>query len=93
MVRAILSTNVKALRDQRYAHLGSVTARNKALAVDAGMRLSQLQRIIARELGTSIDYVEFLAASLKVRPQDLLTPYFTIQPTSSQAEAPEPERL
>ena len=78
VIRNVLAQNVKNLRDRVYADLGSETARNRVLARDSHMTLSQAQRIIAMELGTSIDYVEYLAHALKVRPQDLLTPYFTL---------------
>ena len=52
------------------------TAKNKALARAAGTTLSQIQRILACEVGTSIDIVESLARVFEVRPQDLLTPYY-----------------
>jgi hypothetical protein len=93
MVRAILAQNVQALRDSVYSRFRSVTARNKELAADAGLTLSQVQRIIAMELGTSIDYVEYLAKPLKVRPQDLLTPYFTVPAPPAPTPLNEPERL
>lgn len=76
IIRGILGRNVEVLRDQVYADLPNVTARNKTLAEKLGTTTSQIQRICAGELGTSIDSVEWLADALGVRPHDLLTPYF-----------------
>lgn len=76
MIRQIIAMNVRALRDQRYAELPNETARNKQLAEDAATTLSQIQRVIAQDLGTSVDFVEQLSSALGCRPQDLLTPYF-----------------
>lgn len=76
MLRGIVAANVSALRDRHYAVLPSVTARNRKLAEDIGTTLSQLQRIVAGTVGTSIDQIETLSKRLKCRPQDLLTPYY-----------------
>src|SRR6202453_2752847 len=76
IIRGILGRNVEVLRDQVYADLPNVTARNKKLAEQLESTLGQIQRICAGELGTSIDTVEWLADALGVRPHDLLTPYF-----------------
>lgn len=86
MIRQIIAMNVRLLRDQQYADLPNETARNKQLAEDSGTTLSQIQRIIAQDLGTSVDYVEQLSHALGCRPQDLLTPYFV-----SSAAPPPPE--
>lgn len=79
--------NVRVLRDRQYADLPNETARNKQLAEDSGTTLSQIQRIIAQDLGTSVDYVEQLSHALGCRPQDLLTPYFV----SATGPPPTPE--
>jgi transcriptional regulator with XRE-family HTH domain len=97
IIRGILGRNVEVLRDQVYADLPTVTARNKKLAEKIGQPkgLSQIQRICTGELGTSIDTVEWLADALGVRPHDLLTPYFATakgappsQPPPAADEAP-----
>lgn len=89
--------NVKALRDQVFADLPNETARNKQLAEAAGTTLSQIQRVIAQDLGTSVDFVEQLASALGCRPQDLLTPYFGTAsgsaPLIEEAELREQEPL
>jgi hypothetical protein len=87
MIRHVIAMNVRELRDQRYADLPNETARNKQLADDSGSTLSQIQRVIAQDLGTSVDFVEQLASALGCRPQDLLTPYFGY----SSAAPPPPE--
>ncbi len=76
IIRGILGRNVEVLRDQVFAELPTVTARNEKLGEKIGSKLTQIQRICAGELGTSIDTVEWLADALHVRPHDLLTPYF-----------------
>lgn len=76
VIRGILGRNVTALRDSVFSELPNVTARNRKLAEAIGSKLSQIQRICNGELGTSIDTVEWLAEALRVRPHDLLTPYF-----------------
>ncbi len=87
LIRGFLATNVTALRDRKYGG-PSVTARNRKLAEKADTTLSQIQRVLSMELGTSIDLIARLARALDVRPQDLLTPYFAIQPkTEAEAEA------
>jgi transcriptional regulator with XRE-family HTH domain len=74
MIREIVARNVAGLRDARFPQ---ATNKNKALAEKAGISLSQVQRILSKNLGTSIDNVEWLAGVFGVRPQDLLTPYFS----------------
>lgn len=87
----ILAQNVRILRDQQYAHLPHITARNKALAKDADTTLSQVQRVIAGEVATGVDIVESLAEALHKRPHDLLTPYLVasrdgMQPASGTSQ-------
>jgi transcriptional regulator with XRE-family HTH domain len=76
LIRGVLAQNVRSLRDHHFRPLRSVTARNQALARAADTSLSQIQRIIAQTLGPSVDMLEQLAAAFKVRPHDLVTPYF-----------------
>lgn len=80
VIRKYLADNVVALRDKEFARLLSVTAKNNALAGASKTTLSQIQRVLSMELGTSIDLIARMAHALKVRPQDLLTPYFAVQP-------------
>jgi hypothetical protein len=78
LTRQVIAQNVVAFRDRIYAGLPTTTARNRALAKDADTTLSQIQRVISMELGTSVDLIEALATALRVRPQDLVTPYFAV---------------
>lgn len=87
VVRAILASNLKALRDQHYRELDTPTARNKALARDADTTLSQIQRILNSEVGTGIDLLEALAHVFSVKPQDLITPYFSADPPPAPSGA------
>lgn len=86
MIRGIVAQNLQQLRDEVYKGLRSPTARNAKLSEESGVAPSQIQRIIARDLGTSIDYLEMLAKPLGVRPQDLLTPYFVAQPKAEYGD-------
>lgn len=83
-LRTHLADNVNALLAVHpdYKNLSSDTARHVALGKASGMSKSQVQRMLAKEQGISIDYVETLARALGVRPQDLLTPYFAGRFTS-----------
>ncbi len=76
LIRGVLAHNVTLLRDKRFDGGASTTAKTKALAAAADTTVSQIQRILSCELGTSLDLVARLARALGVRPQDLLTPYF-----------------
>lgn len=77
VIRGVLAQNLIALRDRKWPHLPNATKRNEALAsLCKPTSKSQIQRIMAQQLGTSIDLLELLAYALDVRPQDLLTPYF-----------------
>lgn len=76
LIRGVLASNLKSLRDVRYHDLGSDTAKNSQLAKDGGTTLSQIQRILAQSVGPSIDQLEGLSRALKCSPADLLTPYF-----------------
>jgi hypothetical protein len=89
VIRGILAQNLAALRDRTYARLRTPTARNRQLAIDSHIALSQVQRILARELGTSVDYLELLAVPLGVRPQDLITPYYFAAQGPGLAEVPD----
>lgn len=76
IIRGVLAQNVRVLRDRKWRDVSTATARNRKLAEAADTTLSQVQRVLAKTLGTSVDLVEQLANAMDVRPQDLLTPYF-----------------
>lgn len=71
-LRYVLGRRVRELRDQRYLKQPTATARNEVLARAAGCSVSQVERIISGELGTSVDYIEALAKALDVEPFELL---------------------
>jgi DNA-binding Xre family transcriptional regulator len=89
LIRQVVAFNVEALRDRKFEALPTVTARNKELAKLAGTTLSQIQRVISKDLGTSVDLIERLATALECRPQDLLEPYFAHSKSSKLPRAPE----
>lgn len=86
VIRAILASNVRALRDHSYRAHPTDTSRNRALARDADTTLSQIQRILAGSVGIGIDLLEAIAQVFGVRPQDLITPYFAADPSHTSPE-------
>lgn len=80
LIRGFLASNVLLLRNRMFSAHATATAKNKALAKAADTTLSQIQRVLSMELGTSIDLIARMARALDVRPQDLLTPYYAVQP-------------
>jgi len=78
LVRNYVADNIATLRDRKYPadKFKSVAAKNRQLAADSGVSINQVYRILDKSQGTSIDYIEWLAAALGVRPQELVTPYF-----------------
>ena len=67
---------MEALRDRYYSDDLTPTARNRKLAKQVGTTLSQVQRIIRKDLGVSIDMLDDLSRAFDCTPTDLLTPYF-----------------
>lgn len=88
IIRGIVARNLVVLRDSVLKHLPHATDRNRELAARTGLSLSQVQRIAAGTLGTSIDHIELLADALGVRAMDLMTPYFWMQLKNKTGEAP-----
>lgn len=95
LLRNHVGANVARLRDQhpKYRELPNPTARNEALAKDADVSPSQIHRMVNGQLGASIDIIERVAAALNVRPQDLLTPYFVLQPIQAAKDLPQPREI
>lgn len=75
MIRGALGRNLKHLRDSKWQNLSTITARNEKLGKLLGSSLSQVQRLIAGQVGTSIDTLEQLADIFNVEPAQLITPY------------------
>lgn len=70
-MRTILAANVRGLMEHQYR---SASNKPKGLAADAGVSLSTVQRIIAGEVGATIDNIELIAAALGVSGYQLLMP-------------------
>lgn len=86
--RAVLSWNIANLRDEVFSDMRSKTARNKKLAEESGTTLSQIQRIIDQQVGTSVDQLDSLAKALKCSPADLMSPYFQRKAAVQQEKQP-----
>ena len=70
-MRAVLADNVQRLMLLHYAQNSN---RPKALSVDAGVSLSTVQRILARDVGASLDNIEAMATAFDVSVYQLLIP-------------------
>ena len=66
LTRQVIGRNVARLLDYHYAHLPSLTQRQRALAKDSGVGFGTVQRITKGEVGASIDNIEQLALALQV---------------------------
>jgi hypothetical protein len=71
-LREVLAQNINRMMEQRYKESGN---RPRALAKDAGMSLSSVQRTLSRETGASIDTVETFAKVFGLSPFQLLVPW------------------
>jgi len=76
----VVAQNVSRLRDLKFPDLPNATARNRALAKEIDSTLSQIQRILALRVGTSIDTIEQLAQTFGISPAQLLSPYLAPLP-------------
>lgn len=70
-MRAVVSNNVRLLLAKHYP---LSTNRTKALAVDAGVSLSTVQRVVAGEVGASVDVLEQIANVFQLSVYQLLVP-------------------
>ncbi len=82
IIQAVLADNLLRLRDVKFGHLTTATARNRQLASQSGTTLSQIQRILEQKLACGVDMLEQLANVLEVSPCNLITPYFARSRTS-----------
>lgn len=71
IMRQVLGRNVKALMNRHYSEHAN---KPKALAKAAGVSLSTVQRIIAAEIGASLDNIEAIALALDASTYQLLIP-------------------
>ena len=71
-LREILAQNINRLMESRYREESN---RSMKLAKDSGMSLSNVQRILSRQQGASIDKVEALAKAFGLPPFQLLVPW------------------
>jgi len=81
-MREVLAQNINRLMEQRYA---ASSNRPLALAKDAGVSLSSVQRTLSRETGASIDTVEAFSRVFGLQAYQLLMPGWL-----GAAVAPEP---
>lgn len=70
-LREVLAQNINRMMEQRYKESGN---RPMALARDAGVSLSSVQRTLSRETGASIDTVEAFARVFGLKAYQLIMP-------------------
>jgi len=71
-MREVLAQNINRLMESRYRES---TNRPMALAKDARVSLSSVQRTLSRETGATIDTVEAFAKVFRLPPFQLLVPW------------------
>lgn len=71
-MREVLAQNVNRMMEQRYRESSN---RPMALAKDAGVSLSTVQRTLSREAGASIDTVESFAKVFGLSAYQMLVPW------------------
>lgn len=71
-MRELLAQNINRLMEQRYKESSH---RAMALAKEAGVSLSSVQRTLSRETGASIDTIESFARVFGLPPFQLLVPW------------------
>jgi methylphosphotriester-DNA--protein-cysteine methyltransferase len=90
-MRAVLAENLRRLMDQHYKESRN---RPKALAQDAGVSLSTVQRILSATVGATIDNIEAIAAVFHLSTYQLLLPSLSVMnPQIVQGATKEEERL
>lgn len=70
--REVLAQNVGRMMETRYEQASN---RPLALAKDAGVTLSTVQRVLSREHATNVDTIEALAKVFGLPPFQLLVPW------------------
>src|SRR4051812_4397512 len=71
-MREVLAQNLNRLMEQRYKESSN---RPLALANDAGVSLSSVQRTLSRETGASIDTVEAFSKVFGLPPFQMIVPW------------------
>jgi DNA-binding Xre family transcriptional regulator len=74
MLRFVLAANVAARMVPAFHDQPNKTARERKLAVTAGVSLSTVGRILGAQTGASLDSIEHIARALGCSVIDLLTP-------------------
>ena len=76
VTRHVLADNVRKLLGSKYP---TIENKNGALAKDAGISLSSVQRVLQAETGPSLDNVELLAIAFDVQVYQLLLPNLDVE--------------
>lgn len=77
-MRTILAANLTALLGRHYARHDNLTARQRALAGDAKVSFSTVQRVMGRETGATLDNIEAIAAAFDLSAYQLLIPNLNV---------------
>ncbi len=90
-MRSVLAHNVEELM---HRHFSMSSNKPKALAAQAKVSLSTVQRIIAAEVGASLDNIEAIASVFEVSTYQLLVPNLNIEnPQVIKGATKDEERL
>ncbi len=76
LLRSIVAENLQRLMDLRFQ---SSTDRYMALAQLSGLAKSTVQRAVSGETAANLDTLYCLATALRVKPTDLLVPFFGVE--------------
>ncbi len=91
-MRSVLAQNMHALMPRYAPELTSLTAKQKKLGAATGLSLSTMQRIMAKDVGPSLDNIEQIAEELGVKVYQLLLPSFDVDNPQTVKGAEESER-
>jgi transcriptional regulator with XRE-family HTH domain len=90
-MRQVLAVNVSKLMEHHYRESGN---KPRALAKDAGVSLSTIQRMLKAENGATIDNIEAVASAFRMSAYQLLLPMLDVQnPPIVQGAPKDEERL
>ena len=76
LLRSIVAENIQRLMDVRFQHAKD---RYMALAELSGLAKSTVQRAVSGETAANLDTLYCLATALRVKPTDLLIPFFGVE--------------
>jgi hypothetical protein len=73
-MRSVVAANLVRLLNHHYRDKDTITARQKALEEDCGVRFSTIQRICQQQVGANLDTLEQIALAFELSVYQLLLP-------------------